>query len=268
MEVEEFTKTMSETTLKITNIHQQIITKTDSLEQVLSSDGIEKISNSISILMSRIETLESSFKNLKPEPEKFNYINLLVAIFGLTFLFFLFAVFLNKTYNFGISDNSVVLAFVGILATFIVISNYAQVKEIEHKFEQKIDEIKEQFYTKSEIDNNSEFIRKSDIKTIEYRVEMYKNMLDSYIVWKSEDKNKEMSFLDLSMNALYYYNRINEIGPYSVDGITLFIKRLSSNKIEISKDKKNSYLKIAYNYPGSKQEEIINFLQNIKEKND
>jgi uncharacterized membrane protein (DUF485 family) len=230
----------------------------------------------------RIKILE---EKIKPPKEKTCWINkipawawILISSIGGAIIFILVMILFQKWLDFEVyyenSATTIVLAFVGILATFVVVSNYAQVKEIEHKFEQKIDDIKEQFYTKSEIDSNikcventlkSEFIRKSDIKTIEYRVEMYKNMLDSYVVWNSEDENKEMSYLDLSMQALYYYNRINEIEHYSVDGITLFIKRLSSsNKIEISEAQKDAYLKIAHNYSGSDRGDLIKLINSFE----
>lgn len=69
------------------------------------------------------------------------WMKMLISIFGLTFFFFLFAVFLNKTYDFGISGDSIIFTFVGIAATFIVVSNYAQVKDIERKFDEKTTEI-------------------------------------------------------------------------------------------------------------------------------
>lgn len=40
---------------------------------------------------------------------------------------------------------SIILAFVGILATFVVVSNYWQVKEIESKFYLKVQEIENKF---------------------------------------------------------------------------------------------------------------------------
>jgi hypothetical protein len=49
-------------------------------------------------------------------------------------IFFLLAVWLNRKFYFGISDSGRVIAFVGILATFVVISNYMQVKEVRDEF--------------------------------------------------------------------------------------------------------------------------------------
>jgi predicted nuclease with TOPRIM domain len=99
------------------------------------STEIKKLKDDINELNKRIDDLKI---------EKYPYINILVAIFILTFFFFLFAVFLNKTYKFGLSDDSIVLTFVGVLTTFIVVSNYMQVKDIERKFEEKIKEVNSQ----------------------------------------------------------------------------------------------------------------------------
>jgi predicted Holliday junction resolvase-like endonuclease len=60
------------------------------------------------------------------------------------------AILFSQIEYFKIKDNYVglVLGFVGILATFIVVSNYAQVKEIERKFESKVKEIKNSLTTR------------------------------------------------------------------------------------------------------------------------
>jgi hypothetical protein len=42
-----------------------------------------------------------------------------------------------------ITSDHIILVFVGILATFIVVSNYAQVKEIENKFDRKAKELED-----------------------------------------------------------------------------------------------------------------------------
>lgn len=62
---------------------------------------------------------------------------------------------------------AIVLGFVGILATFVVISNYAQVKDIERTFENKIDEINNKMGTidqkLEEINNNQSLMDGSEL---------------------------------------------------------------------------------------------------------
>lgn len=67
--------------------------------------------------------------------DKYSWLRILGFIFLFSIVFFIVAVYLNEKYHFGISGDSIVLAFVGIAATFVVVSNYAQVKDIERKYE-------------------------------------------------------------------------------------------------------------------------------------
>lgn len=53
------------------------------------------------------------------------------------------AVFASKKYDFYISHDSIVLTFVGILATFLVISNYAQVMDIKRDFHRRVTKLEE-----------------------------------------------------------------------------------------------------------------------------
>jgi tetratricopeptide (TPR) repeat protein len=109
-----------------------------------SQVNTEQKLNEYQVALNKMQQEINDLHNLLEEKKKYNPMNWIVAIFGLSFLFFLFAVFLNRTFNFGISDNGIVLAFVGIAATFIVVSNYAQVKDIELKFEKYKDDIQKQ----------------------------------------------------------------------------------------------------------------------------
>lgn len=63
-----------------------------------------------------------------------------------------FGVYHNVTWNVETVSLSIILAFVGILATFVVISNYSHVKEVEHTFDAKMLETREDYY---KIINNS-----------------------------------------------------------------------------------------------------------------
>jgi len=77
-----------------------------------------------------------------------------------------------------IVNESIMLIFVGVIATFIVVSNYAQVKSIEDKFEKSIDKI-------SEIDKISD-------KVIEIKEIVYKDIANSIII-NSYDNEKNIS---------------------------------------------------------------------------
>ena len=69
------------------------------------------------------------------------YIGILAVITLFAVAFFGLAILANNCWNFGIAYDPVVLAFVGILATFVVVSNYIQVKDIQRDFDMKIDKL-------------------------------------------------------------------------------------------------------------------------------
>ena len=60
---------------------------------------------------------------------------LLIAILLFAVGFFTLAIILQRTYDFAITDSSIVIEFIGTLATFIVVSNYIQLKNAEDKIE-------------------------------------------------------------------------------------------------------------------------------------
>jgi len=71
--------------------------------------------------------------------ENKHYWWLLGIILSSAFLFWVLAVIAYKYFDFGIIDEKgIVLTLIGVLATFIVVSNYMQVKEIENKFNKQI----------------------------------------------------------------------------------------------------------------------------------
>lgn len=78
-----------------------------------------------------------------------------------------------------IEKESIVLVFIGVLATFIVVGNYAQVKSIEQDFAKKVDELKEDFSEQAN-DLKLEFDKKVFInQNFQEIKEIYKGMLNS-----------------------------------------------------------------------------------------
>ncbi|MBP1638943.1 MAG: hypothetical protein H6Q17_526 [Bacteroidetes bacterium] len=61
-------------------------------------------------------------------------------LFGASILLLIISIALNIS-SFVLTNEAIVLVFVGILATFIVVGNYAQVAEIKKEFQDKIKEI-------------------------------------------------------------------------------------------------------------------------------
>jgi len=79
---------------------------------------------------------------MKSIPQWVYYVWLIaIASLALSITAFFICVFPFVTWNVETVSIGIVLGFVGILATFIVVSNYAQVKDIERKFDKKIKEV-------------------------------------------------------------------------------------------------------------------------------
>ncbi|MBO7469717.1 MAG: hypothetical protein J6T81_06265 [Bacteroidales bacterium] len=100
----------------------------------------------------------------------------------------------------SIGDNSLVLAFIGILATFVVISNYAQMLEIRHRAEKEIDKIKyevseinKKLKLEESVNNRLTSLFFTDLNIIEQKVNNTKNeeerlfLLDKLFVYKDAD---------------------------------------------------------------------------------
>jgi hypothetical protein len=111
---------------------QQIGDITDSLlSDVNVNQQIKDLAEAVQLLNENRTKCE---KGEEPLKSKHPYRNILLWITGLSVVYFGLAVFLNKHCDFGITPDSVVITFAGILATFIVVSNYMQVKEIKDDF--------------------------------------------------------------------------------------------------------------------------------------
>lgn len=71
---------------------------------------------------------------------------------------------LVKCLNLEITDQNIILTFVGILATFIVISNYEQVQSIEKKTQKQVDDLKEEMeYFKTHITTISQIVERNNL---------------------------------------------------------------------------------------------------------
>jgi hypothetical protein len=122
--------------------------KIDDFNKLKDSVG-ELKSNSekqITELSKRVDDLckEKLEKSGKPpiKTKWWSYLILLFAITVFAALFFWFAIWLNIEHRFGISDSSIVIAFIGILATFVVVSNYLQVLEVKREFASEVEKAK------------------------------------------------------------------------------------------------------------------------------
>lgn len=86
------------------------------------------------------ELLQEEKKSINPyNKNKENYVKkALITAVAAALLFIIAAIIADKRWGLAISPDNVVLTFVGILATFIVVTNYAQVLDIKRDLDQKV----------------------------------------------------------------------------------------------------------------------------------
>ncbi len=129
------------------------------------------------------------------------FLYLIIAILILGIFLFRFIPQITDT-----NDVSLVLAFVGILATFIVVGNYAQVKDIEKKFDDKVKDIdKKTSGQDNKIENISNTINleinaiKKDIQNTTNKAMSTSNLYTARTFRDSEPPNIILAF--------YYYKQ-------------------------------------------------------------
>jgi cell division protein FtsL len=109
-----------------------------------------EINNRSTDLMEAGNKISRKQKEAPTHPGKYLYLKLLICILLGAVLFFVLAVLMKTFFGFYISDASVVMTLTGILATFVVISNYTQVKDIKDEFDGIEHRVKQQAEEKIE----------------------------------------------------------------------------------------------------------------------
>jgi hypothetical protein len=119
-------------------------------------------------------------------------------VFGIAVLtvavFWLFSLISKKCFSFDFSVDNIAVTFIGIVAAFVVVGNYAQVKDIERKFDEKINDLKVVF--KNETESVNRELRKSS-----YKKDLEGNIaaLFQFVSLMSQEKQE-----DAIINALSY----------------------------------------------------------------
>jgi len=106
---------------------------------IMATITIEIIRRVLRNVRSKYVEDESSAKEPK---KKSNYVltSILVAA-GIAFFFVILVIVANKEWGLSLQPDHVVLTFVGIIATFLVVTNYAQVSDIKKEMEDRISRI-------------------------------------------------------------------------------------------------------------------------------
>jgi uncharacterized membrane protein (DUF485 family) len=158
------------------------------------------------------------------------------------FIMILFQKWLGFQVNYENGATTIVLAFVGIAATFVVVSNYAQVKDIENKFEQKILKID------SELDKKTEELQKNNDEQI-------KQSLNN-------------SFFIMALENFFYFMRSDNHDPNKsimyLSNATKYMKDVR-NKVFIEEFLHESYLLIDKYFNSIDDECIDIFIEGLQE---
>jgi hypothetical protein len=115
------------------------------LELKQISESIQNLSDTINYERGqdriRIDELSMLVRSKKDKKSFFSstpYLKILITIISGSVFFWLLAVFAYRCFDFALDQNNVIITLIGVLATFVVVSNYMQVKDIEAKFNEKI----------------------------------------------------------------------------------------------------------------------------------
>jgi flagellar basal body-associated protein FliL len=149
--------------------------------------------------------------------DKWFYVKILCVVILCAIVFWALAVCAYQWFGFNVIEaQDIVLTLVGILATFVVISNYAQVQTIKQDFEKNISDIERN--CKKLIEENEQKLA-NEINEIEKRLKdklVLSNKIDSYMpkfnayralidavfmsvdLWKAKDVIKQYNFFKSS----------------------------------------------------------------------
>jgi uncharacterized protein YdcH (DUF465 family) len=196
-------------------------------------------------------------------------------------------------------EESIVLILVGALATFVVVGNYIQTQGIEREFYKKIEASKIVFESeikdlKGKFEENIKITDKLDdrIYKMEQQIESLKKdisatsqknslndtSIDSkiylhyYVLMHliEYNNNNYDTALKNCMAALKTLNLLKETIFYSFD-IECHIRRFSAKeireKIKLSKNVRDEYLRIMDSYNGSSREDFIEIINMMHSKN-
>jgi Enoyl-[acyl-carrier-protein] reductase (NADH) len=107
-----------------------------------------------------------------------NAIILLLAVVSVAVAFLWLFVCITEHSQLSMPPESIVITFIGVLATFVVVGNYAQVKTVEKKFEDSVEKNKrlEKKFEDSIKENKSYLIKYSEISRSSTIAQVFNNL--------------------------------------------------------------------------------------------
>jgi len=130
-------------------------------------------------------------------------------IFGISIFLLGISIFLNISHS-VISNESIVLTFIGILATFIVVGNFAQVSEIRNNFDKQVHEL--EFKMQNKIDQLKSLfdeVNETKTKLTEIQNDTYYATAEAYRLYGiyNSDQNKLKNSTTHFISAIEFYNK-------------------------------------------------------------
>jgi hypothetical protein len=250
-----------------------------------SINGNSNTGNIPNLFDKKLNDLENRINDIEKynTKEKYPYRKLLIEIFVGTIIFFVFAVLLNAIFDFCISEDSIVLSFVGITATFIVVSNYMQTKEIEKQFDEKVEDIRKEFENIARsVENKIRIEFDEKIKNLIYMIDLKEDIkieFPSQLIVDLMNDNKYWHAIDICFDLLEKYIKLNDLDNISnivdchisqlvglVKSGGAIIDMPTSDDEYFTEDKRKKWLTIIkkiYTF-SSKSREIMIYLTNKK----
>ena len=162
-------------------------------------------------------------------------------LFGISIIMLCISIFLNFG-NIRIDDTSIVLAFVGILATFVVVSNYAQVKEMENRIN-KIESDNEKMSKNCNINKKSIDEKSTELNELEGNMyQLYSCIAQIYGIFDKKNNNNNDVVLKYIFMSLKYFDR-NQNKKEVKNNIDFVLSIIDNCKLDDKQDVEN-YIEI------------------------
>jgi len=192
-------------------------------------------------------------------------------IFGISIFLLGISIFLNISHS-VISNESIVLTFIGILATFIVVGNFAQVSEIRNNFDKQVHEL--EFKMQNKIDQLKSLfdeVNETKTKLTEIQNDTYYATAEAYRLYGiyNSDQNKLKNSTTHFISAIEFYNKTGIEYKLNKFILNLIIRNLKSDswnqKEPLQFFNYSNCIKIIEGLP-DKYEQKIEILRLLKER--
>ncbi|MDR1683227.1 MAG: hypothetical protein LBS25_07575 [Candidatus Symbiothrix sp.] len=204
--------------------------------------------------------MEIEIRNLKNlKPEKCNFWRLFKNHWFLCgiIIILLGVIVFNQFYVITDANNiTIILSFVGILTAFIVIGNYAQVKDIETKFKSETEKLQLEFSDVVKLKNEFETIKTDYDKTKKRIIFATNESIGNVGEIIAELNNEKKFYINVIQNYIETIKRHASI-EQSASFVEHYVETLKSFLKSINWDEYD------FNNPDSKQNNICVFISDI-----